>query len=231
LISYVSHDDTLDRRVPRSFVIEKARKLQLKLAKRVLREDLLPPSLKLVAGVDVSYSEETAFSAVAVLNYENMELVEAKCSAVKTRFPYVPTLLSFREAPAIFSVLKKLESAPDVYLIDGQGVAHPYGFGLASHVGVIAKVPTIGIAKSRLFGKVTKRKPYSALISKGNEVVGVALTTKAGRRPIYVSVGHMVSLNRAVEIVKHCIKNDYQTAKPIIMAHKLANEEKWKARR
>lgn len=231
MITYVARDDSLGIRVPRSFVVEKARRLQLELAKKVIKEDQLPPSLKLVGGVDVSYAEDAAFAAVAVLNYEDMKLVEAKCSAVKVRFPYVPTLLSFREAPAIFSVLKKLESTPDVYLIDGQGVAHPYGFGLASHVGVITKVPTIGVAKSRLFGKVIKRKPYSALISKGNEVVGVALTTKAGRRPIYVSVGHMVSLNRAVEIVKHCIKNGYQTAKPIIMAHKLANEEKWKARR
>lgn len=231
MITYVARDDSLGIRVPRSFVVEKARRLQLELAKKVIKEDQLPPSLKLVGGVDVSYAEDAAFAAVAVLNYENMKLVEAKCNAVKVRFPYVPTLLSFREAPAILSVLKKLESTPDVYLIDGQGVAHPYGFGLASHVGVITKVPTIGVAKSRLFGKVTKRKPYSALISKGNEVVGVALTTKASRRPIYVSVGHMVSLNRAVEIVKHCIKDGYQTAKPIIMAHKLANEEKWKARR
>lgn len=154
MISYVLHDDSLDRRVPRSFLVEKARKLQLKLAKEVVKEDLLPPSLKLVAGVDVSYVEDNAFAAVAVLNYEDMGLVEAKCSSVKTRFPYVPTFLSFREAPAIFSVLKKLKSVPDVYLIDGQGVAHPYGFGLASHVGVIAKVPTIGVAKSRLFGTV-----------------------------------------------------------------------------
>ncbi|MCK4243424.1 endonuclease V [Candidatus Bathyarchaeota archaeon] len=214
------------KKIPKNFDIKRARGIQSALAKRVIKKDVLPSSLKTIAGVDVSYTQNLAVAAVAILDYDNLETIEVQFSLVKICFPYVPTLLSFREAPAILSVLKKLKSKPDVCLIDGHGVAHPYRYGLACHIGVIKKVPTIGVAKNKLFGEVSKFERNTAKIKDNSEVIGLALLKSTCRRPLYISVGNMVSLDKALEIVKHCISNNYRTAIPIMIAHKLANRKK-----
>jgi deoxyribonuclease V len=152
--------------------------------------------------------------------------VEVQVAAAKTCFPYVPTLLSFREIPPAVSAIRKLQTEPDVFMVDGQGFAHPYGLGFASHLGLILDKPTIGVAKSLLCGKVerTNEEGWKPLRQHEN-IVGAEVVTKQGTRPVYVSVGHRISLNRAVEIVLECVGN-YRLPEPIRRAHVMANEEK-----
>jgi deoxyribonuclease V len=217
-----------ERKIPSfsaNFDLRKALTLQTKLAKKVIKKDLLPKNLKHVAGIDVSYARTIAVAAVATLNYRTMDVVEKKASKVEQRFPYIPTLLSFREAPAIFSVLKKLKLRPDVYLVDAHGVAHPRRFGLACHIGVIKKIPTIGVAKSRLFGKVGNFRNNRAPVTDNEEVIATVLLKGRGK-PLYVSLGHMVNLERAVDVVEHFIDEEIRTAIPIMVAHILATQEK-----
>jgi len=208
-----------------SFSIEKARKAQLQLAKRIIFEDRLPKEIRYVAGVDTAYAGELAVGAVAVLNFNSLELVEAQTATRKVAFPYVPTLLSFRELPPTLLCIKKLKTPPDVFLVDGQGFAHPFRCGFASHLGVVLGKPTIGVAKSRLIGEA---EPFGsrdfAYLWHDGEIVGVALKTSA-RKVIYVSVGHMVSLETAIKIVRHCTRFS-SVPEPLRIAHEMATAER-----
>jgi deoxyribonuclease V len=155
--------------------------------------------------------------------------MEKQTSICKTPFPYVSTLLSFREMrPAVLSI-RKLNNEPDLFLIDGHGFAHPYHCGFASHLGLVLGKPTIGVAKSRLIGEVKNvRSDIDAdLIMYDHKIIGAAVTPKSGCRPIYVSVGHMVSLKTAVKIVENCVRNN-RIPEPILTAHKVATSEKRK---
>jgi deoxyribonuclease V len=210
------------------FSVEKAHETQLRLSKRIVSEDVLPEKLRLVAGVDAAYVKETAIGAVAVMDYASMKLVEAKTACCSTRFPYIPTLFSFREIPPAVSSIKKLRAQPDVFLVDAHGSAHPYRCGFASHLGLVISKPTVGVAKSRLFGEVEKGGEGDVLFLKHKgEVVGAVVTTKRGCKPVYVSVGHMVSLETAVKIVKHCTRR-HRIPEPVSKAHEIATAEKRK---
>lgn len=209
------------------FSSKKAHEMQRRLSKKLLFEDTLPETVDYVAGVDVAYLEGTSIGAVAVLDYSTLSLVEFQVAHVKTRFPYVPTFLSFREIPPAYSAIRKLQIKPDVFLVDGQGFAHPYGLGFASHLGLIMDKPTVGVAKSLLCGKMEQNfegRRVAALKDKG-EVIGVVVVTKQGTKPVYVSVGHRVSLKRATEIVMECT-GKYRIPEPTRRAHIIANEEK-----
>ncbi|MBS7640837.1 MAG: deoxyribonuclease V [Candidatus Bathyarchaeia archaeon] len=201
-----------------SFSLEKARRVQTALSKMVIREDRINAPIKYVAGVDVAYAEEYAIGAVAVLSYETLEPVEVKTALVKVRFPYVPTLLSFREMPAAVAAIKKLEIKPNVFLVDGQGIAHPYRLGFASHLGVTLNVPTIGVAKRLLCGEVLGDSSVWRPVVHEGEVVGGAVYTKHGTKPIYVSIGHMVSLETAIKIVLACTRG-YRIPEPLRLSH------------
>ena len=207
------------------FTIEKARRLQRKLATQVIKEDMLPKTLRYVAGVDVSYAGEWAFGAVAVLEYGSLAVAETRTAKVKTSFPYVPTFLSFREIRPSLAAIRKLKMQPDVFMVDAQGIAHPYRLGFASHLGLLLGKPSVGVAKSLLCGQVqhAKKKSWSSVIDKG-EIVGAALRREEARRLIYVSIGHKVSLGRAIEIAEHCIRSS-RLLEPIRIAHLLATEE------
>ena len=187
----------------------------------------MPERADFVAGVDVAYLEGTSVGAVAVLDCSDLSMVEFQVAHFKTRFPYVPTFLSFREIPPAYSAIRKLHTKPDVFLVDGQGFAHPYGLGFASHLGLILEKPTIGVAKSLLCGKVEQNVEGGRIVTlKDNEVVvGAMVITKAGTKPLYVSVGHRMSLKRATEIVLACT-GKYRIPEPIRRAHLIANEEK-----
>lgn len=213
------------------FSVAKTHGMQRRLAKQVIREDRLPEKIRFVAGVDVAYVGEISIGVATVLNYDSLALLESQVAHVKTQFPYIPTLLSFREISPTFTAIKKLKTQPDVFLVDAQGIAHPYRLGFASHLGLIVDKPTIGVAKSILCGEAEKMtdEGWAPLIDRG-EVVGAAVMSKAGRKPLYVSVGHKVSLERAIEIVKHCIRT-HRIPEPILTAHKMANEEKGKYRK
>lgn len=208
------------------FSVKKAHKMQLKLSKRVIRDDKLPKALRYVAGVDVAYAGDLSIAAVAVLDYSSLSLVETQKAVVKTQFPYIPTLLSWREIKPTKAAIKKLKMHPDVFLVDAQGIAHPYRLGFASHLGVILDKPTIGVAKSLLCGQIgsMNQQGWMPITDKG-EIIGAAIKKDEKTQPIYVSVGHKVSLERAIKIVRRCTRSA-RIPEPIRMAHALAGEEK-----
>ncbi|MBA7503633.1 Endonuclease V [subsurface metagenome] len=199
-----------------------AKALQVSLAKKVVTEDEgINPHL--IAGVDISSPDSRGIGrgAVVVLNYPELNLVEVKTVEREVAFPYIPGLLSFREAPLIVAACEELSSVPDLVLVDGQGIAHPRRFGLASHLGLFFDVPTIGCAKSILCGA---HKPvgekvgsYAELVD-NDQVIGSALRTRIGVKPIYVSIGHKISLSSAIKWVLNCCRG-YRLCEPTRLAH------------
>lgn len=202
-----------------------ALELQRRLATQVSRSGgFITP--RLIAGVDVSVSrvKGTATGAVVVLEYPGFALVEAKVIEGRVDFPYIPGLLSFREAPLILRACEELSIAPDLFLVDGQGVAHPRRFGLACHLGLFLDTPTIGCAKSRLCGRhdVPGVEPgdYAEVVD-GGETIGVALRTRPGTNPVYVSLGHRIDLESAIHWVLECCRG-YRLPEPTRLAHQAA---------
>jgi len=210
------------------FSVKKAHEMQQRLSRKLIFEDTLPENIDYVAGVDIAYLEDTSVCAVAVLDASTLSQVECQVAHVKTCFPYIPTLLSFREIPPAYLAIKKLHTKPDVFMVDGQGFAHPYGLGFASHLGLILDKPTIGVAKSLLCGEAEQNveEGWAPLRYKG-KVIGAEVVTKQGTKPVYISVGHRVSLKRAIEIVLKCTEK-YKLPEPTRKAHILAGEEKRK---
>jgi deoxyribonuclease V len=182
--------------------------LQKRLATEVVREDRLGP-VRRVAGVDVGYGKRggDARAAVVVLDLADLTVLESVTATRAVAFPYVPGLLSFREAPVAIEALGKLRIRPDLLLCDGQGIAHPRRLGIASHLGLLLDIPSIGVAKSRLIGTHEDPGPLrgdrAPLMDKG-EVIGAVLRTRPGTKPIYVSLGHRVGLETAVSCVMRC---------------------------
>lgn len=204
--------------------------LQKQLAFEVIREDKFAEPIKTVAGIDLGYDvkTDTSRAAVVVLSFPDLQLIEKSEALLPIQFPYVPGLLSFRETPVAIKALEKLENAPDLILCDGQGLAHPRRFGIACHIGIIADLPTIGVAKSILVGKFEslgeQRGSTAPLIHK-NELIGVALRTKNKTQPVYVSVGHRISLETAVNYVLQCAPK-YRLPETTRLADKLASYRK-----
>ncbi len=208
------------------FSTEEAKKLQLFLSKKVVCEDRLPPHISHVAGVDVAYTDKCAVGAVAILKYDTLETVETRTSFQEVGVTYIPSFLSFRELPPVVSAITMLSVKPDVFLVDGHGLAHPRRLGFASHLGLVLDAVTIGVAKSLLCGEVIDKEMggWKPIVYE-NETVGAAVETKPGVKPIYVSVGHKISLMTAIEIVKRCTKG-YRVPEPVREAHRAASEGK-----
>jgi deoxyribonuclease V len=206
---------------------QEARDLQLELAARV---DVTRPltSFATVAGADISYQlrGKWLYAAIVLLRAGTWEVVEQSEIVTEAKFPYVPGLLSFREAPAVIESFKKLTIAPDVLICDGQGIAHPRRLGLATHLGLWLNIPTVGCAKSWLFGEYqepgTARGDHSPLTD-GGETIGVALRTRARVKPLFVSAGHLCDLKSAVDVV---LATATQYRQPITtrLAHHYVNE-------
>ncbi|MGH2534752.1 MAG: deoxyribonuclease V [Thermomicrobiales bacterium] len=204
-----------------------ARRLQGELAGRVLLTDVVAiGEIAVVAGVDNGYVKQMegmiGYAAAVAFAYPSLEHVETAIGEHPLSFPYVPGLLSFREAPAIFAALKRLETVPDVILFDGQGYAHPRRFGLASHLGVVVDLPTVGCAKSRLVGEYEEPADecgaWSPLIDKG-EVIGAAVRTRTGHAPLFVSPGHKLSVEAAVAIAVSSCRDGRFLPVPTEAAH------------
>jgi deoxyribonuclease V len=182
--------------------------IQEQLRGAVVKEDGLGP-IRYVAGVDVGFARNNSVTraAVAVLSFPDLQLHEYAIALQPTSFPYVPGLLSFREAPAVLDAIEKLTARPDLLLCDGHGLAHPRRFGLACHVGLLADIPAIGVAKTLLIGRhepvPEERGAYRWLRDK-QEIVGAVLRTRTGVKPVYVSIGHRISLETAVAYVLKC---------------------------
>jgi deoxyribonuclease V len=205
---------------------KEAMALQAELAGRVVREDAVR-QVRRVAGVDVGFEHDgkVTRAAVAVLDFPSLALAERIVVRQPTRFPYIPGLLSFREAPAVLAAFERLRAVPDLILYDGQGIAHPRRFGIASHVGLALDAPTIGVAKTRLVGE-HRRLPgrkgaWVPLVDRG-ETIGAVLRTRAGVTPLYVSIGHRVSLEAAVRWVMACTTR-YRLPETTRWAHHLAS--------
>jgi deoxyribonuclease V len=199
-----------------------AREIQSSLAKRVVTENRVA-NPRFIAGIDISApdAQGVARGAVVVLSYPELDIVEVKEAQSKIGFPYVPGLLSFREGPLILAACEKLCNVPDLILVDGQGIAHPRRFGLASHVGLFLDLPTVGCAKSILCGRhepVGEEAGCQAELLDKGELIGAALRTKARVKPIYVSVGHRISLVSALQWVMKCCRG-YRLPEPTRLAH------------
>jgi deoxyribonuclease V len=183
--------------------IQEARRVQLELADRVRCVPLRSPT-RLIAGVDAAFSEGRVFAAACLYAYPSLEPVEDALASNDLEFPYVPGFLTFREGPALLAALGALDRAPDLTLLDGQGIAHPRRLGIASHIGVLLGAPTIGCAKSRLVGEFREpgreRGGCSRLRFDGR-TVGAVVRTRTGVRPLFVSPGHLVDIPDAIEIV------------------------------
>lgn len=188
------------------------------------------PAVGLIAGTDISYLRERklALGAAVLMLYPGLEVVQVCTSVVEVAFPYVPGLLSFRELPALLPALESLASRPDLIFVDGQGVAHPRSFGLASHLGVLTGIPTIGCAKSRLVGEAEEPGPevgdWAPLLYE-ERTVGAVLRTRRGVKPLYISVGHLIDLDACIRMVLDCLRG-VRLPEPQRRAHLAAEELK-----
>ncbi len=200
--------------------------LQDRLRLEVVQEDRIG-ALRMVAGIDLGFEQggRVARAAVAVLAYPSLELRSRRLARLPVTFPYIPGLLSFREAPVVLEALEALEELPDLILYDGHGMAHPRRFGIACHIGLLTDIPTVGVAKRRLIGhheavedRGGARQP---LIDEG-DIIGAVVRTQAHAAPVYVSVGHKVNLDTAVETVLRCTRH-HRLPEPTRWAHRLAS--------
>jgi len=180
----------------------------------------------LIAGVDVSGANERgiARAAIVILNYPDLNTIDTVTIEAEVSFPYVPGLLSFREMPILIKAFEKLDAVPDLVLVDGQGIAHPRRLGLAAHLGLFLDLPTIGCAKSRLVGThgelPDEAETWTELFD-GNEVIGATVRTKIKTNPLYVSVGHKISLPKAIYWTLQCCKK-HRLPEPTRLAHQAA---------
>jgi deoxyribonuclease V len=211
-----------------------ARRIQTDLAGRVdLNDAIAIDSIEIVAGVDNTYvtreGKTTAGAVVVALTFPAMEIMETVVAWQPIAFPYVPGLLSFREAPAVLAACADLRVEPDIFLFDGQGYAHPRRLGLASHLGLILERPTVGCAKSRLVGEYEEPErifgAHTPLVDRG-EVIGAAVRTRPRHKPLFVSPGHKISVETAVDVVLACCRNGAFLPEPTRLAHKTVTRER-----
>ena len=178
---------------------EEARQIQNRLRTQVVTTDRFG-TINTVAGVDIGLKKDIARAAVVVLSFPELQVVDSVVTESPVRFPYIPGLLSFREIPPLLIAFSQLQTEPDLVIVDGQGIAHPRRFGLASHLGLVLDKPTIGCAKSRLWGRYEEpdleQGAYTYLTDK-DEVIGAVVRTRTNVRVVYVSIGHRISLDSA----------------------------------
>jgi deoxyribonuclease V len=214
-------------RIPRtphrwSLSPRQAAALQRRLAERVVVAPLarLP---RLVVGLDAAFAGGACIAGAVLFDLRARRVVEQRVAVRALRFPYVPGLLSFREAPALLAALRRLRGEPGLLLCDGHGLAHPRRFGIACHVGVLTGLPAVGCAKSRLVGEhaepAPRRGARAPLVDAGR-VIGSALRTQAGSRPLFVSVGHRIDLRSAERVVLACAIG-HRLAEPVRLADRL----------
>ncbi|MFW5953561.1 MAG: endonuclease V [Candidatus Natronoplasma sp.] len=207
--------------------LKKLRRNQLEVKEKISIQNL-SKNIKRVAGVDVSYSYPDAYAALSL--WEKGEEVELYTVRSEVKFPYIPTYLAFRELPSLLKLLEEINTQPDIMMVDGNGILHPDGVGLASHFGVESGIPTIGVAKSKLCGslneKVDQNNRVSKVKEKGKLIGHAVLEGDRAKNPIYVSPGHLVSHNQAVDVVRKYCK--YKIPEPIRKAHREAKKRRKK---
>ena len=202
-----------------------ARKLQQQLAPCVSRK-CGAAAIKTVAGIDVGIKAGVACAAVVLLTFPGLEVVAQATAARQISFPYIPGLLTFREGPVILDALDRIEPKPDLLIFDGQGIAHPYRMGIASHIGLVTDIPSIGCAKSRLCGRYyepeAERGSHTPLVDNG-ETIGAVVRTRANVKPVFVSIGHRVDLAFSIDVVLSCCRG-YRLPETTRKAHRMAED-------
>jgi deoxyribonuclease V len=220
----------METRISHSWKVSyrEAKDIQLRLRKKV-RLKPYKDRLRTITGVDVSFEKEQqrCFAAAVTFSFPDLEKVEELYVVEKLAFPYIPGLLTFREGPAIVNALSRLIIQPDLLMFDGQGIAHPKRIGIASHMGVLYSMPTIGCAKSRLCGVYDPpnrtKGSFAYLYSKDGEKLGVVLRTRGGVKPLFVSPGHLIDIQGAMDIVLACAVK-YRLPEPTRIADKLSKK-------
>ncbi len=201
-------------------------RVQYRIREMITLKKLPLKSIKLIAGVDVSVKGDYSKAAIVIMKYPELEIKQTITSVVKTTFPYVPGLLSFREGPVILKCVKKLKLEPDLFIFDGQGLAHPRRAGLATHMGVILNKPSIGSAKSHLYGTCSEPKKkkgnYSIVKDRDGSPIGAVLRTREAVKPVFVSPGHLTDIQSSVKIILACSPR-YKIPEPIRAAHNVAS--------
>ena len=193
-----------------------------------IRIEPLDKPINIIGGADISFNKysEIVYAGIILLKYPEMTVIGHSSVISRTSFPYISGLLAFREVPALIEAWNKLDTKPDLLVLDGQGIAHERRLGIATHFGLVTGIPTIGSAKSRLSGRYTEPDnevfAQSPMYDKG-EIIGTALRSKKNCNPIYISPGHRISMEQSVEVIKNCIKG-YRIPEPTRQAHNLVNK-------
>ncbi|MCG7897167.1 MAG: deoxyribonuclease V [Candidatus Thiodiazotropha weberae] len=203
--------------------------LQNQLRSQVIQVDQIRQPRR-IAGVDVGFEQsgKVTRAAIAILDFPSLQLIDQAIARIPTQFPYIPGLLSFREVPAILQAIDKLSCVPELLLCDGQGLAHPRRFGLACHLGLLTDIPSIGVAKTRLIGKheqLPEEKGSWVPLMDRDEIIGAVLRSRSGMKPIYVSIGHRISLDSALNYVLAATTR-YKLPETTRAAHHLASVDK-----
>jgi deoxyribonuclease V len=206
--------------------LKKCEALQISLSHRVQLTDGFD-EIQLIGGVDEAFARDYVISGIVVLDYITFEVVESVFAVDKVKFPYIPGFLSFREGPAIVKAYRLLSCKPDMLVVDGCGVNHPRGIGLASHIGVVLDVPTIGVSKGVLCGSGVMPEIVGDAhpLCFREEQVGWLIKSTKRSKPIVVAPGHRVSINSSLEITKHCLQG-HKLPEPTRLAHRYVNEVK-----
>ena len=205
---------------------KEAIRLQRSLRDRIILKKYALKNMHTVAGVDVSVKNDISKAAIVILSYPDLQPLETVTHREKTSFPYVPGLLSFREAPVILKCIAKLETTPDVFVFDGQGLAHPRRTGLAAHMGIIFQKPSIGSAKSHLYGFYDmpgkNKGDFSLIKDQEGQAIGAVLRTRANTNPVFVSPGHLMDIPSSIKIIL-AISPKYKIPEPVRAAHNAAS--------
>ncbi len=204
----------------------RAREVQIALQKKIVIKPLRKPP-ELIAGVDAAFFDDKIIGIASLYRYPDLTPLKDSVSIREVTFPYIPGLLSFREGPVVIEAIKELEVVPDLLLFDGQGIAHPRGVGIASHIGVLLGIPSIGCAKSRLVGDYREpgvRKGSKSPLRYKEKIVGSVVRSRDNIRPLFVSPGHLIDIDGAVEYVLACTVR-YRLPEPIRRADRLSKDK------
>jgi deoxyribonuclease V len=188
-----------------------------------------PDKINSVAGVDIAYgkNKNLGFCSIVLLSFPDLVIQKIYKTYDKINFPYIPGLLSFREGPLFLKTYQKIKQKPDIIIFDGQGIAHPRKFGIAAHLGLFINVPTIGSAKSKLYGKYEEpskiKGAMSYIYNEENKRIGIVLRTRKNVKPIYVSPGHLIGIDETADIIMKCV-TQYRIPEPIRIANKAVSE-------
>ncbi|WP_293742277.1 endonuclease V [uncultured Pedobacter sp.] len=208
------------------YTFEEAAAYQIELAKQLKFQQL--QNIETIAGADISFNKnsDTMYAGIVILTYPDMVLRSFSLATYETSFPYKPGFLGFKEVPALLKVWDLIPVKPDVVVLDGNGILHPRRMGVASHFGVLTHQPTIGCAKSILYGNnhlPDKSKFSTTEIKSNGEILGYALRTKDNNKPVYISAGHLITSEQALALIKKCVGN-YRIPEPTRLIHDIVND-------